>query len=440
MASFAYIPKEQINNLPKTTGIYALAKDNEILYIGKAIDLRSRVKNHFQQPSYRDALFITKINRIGILETRSEIEALFLESQLIKKLQPDYNVVWRDDKNYFYAGITKEEFPRVFITHQPDGYLRKKAMYIGPFMEGRALRKALRLLRRVFPYYTGSESNRLLAPHGQKPCQYCHIELCPGPNPDKKIYRQNIKKLLAVLQGKKNSVLRNIEQEMKEAAKKQEFERAAELREQFFSLRRIIEHASLFTPHPVRDETSYAIVKEELKAIFQKKSPITRIEAYDISNIQGNNATGSMPVFIDGNPAKSEYRKFKVRLNKGKPNDFAMMKEVIFRRLNHPEWTYPDLIIIDGGKGQLSVALEALTNYKLQITNSKTQIKKIEQIYVAALAKQRNELFLPGHKDSILLSSLQAPTRNLLMHIRDEAHRFAITYHRLLRKKSLLHK
>ncbi len=449
-----------MDNLPKTTGIYALAKDSEILYIGKAINLRSRVKNHFSQPSYRDDLFISKINRIGIIETHSEIEALFLESQLIKKHQPDYNVVWRDDKKYFYAGVTLEEFPRIFITHQPSLALNsamstkpRAARYVGPFMEGRALKKVLRLLRRVFPYYamSGKLAARTHFWHGPKPCQYCHIGLCPGPNPDKKIYRQNIKKLLEVLRGKKNPVLHSIEKEMKEASKKQEFERATELRDQFFSLRRVMEHASLFSPHPVHDETSYAIAEEELKAIFHRKFPIIRIEAYDISNIQGKSATGSMPVFIDGNPAKAEYRKFKVRFGQepasptslGGPNDFAMMKEVISRRLNHPEWQYPDLIIIDGGKGQLNAAMSAMRNFQFPISNgqqkfSKRDIQKIQDISIGALAKRQNELFLPGKKESILLSSLQAPSRNLIMHIRDEAHRFAITYHRLLRKKSLL--
>ena len=186
-----------MNNLPKTAGVYCFMEGKETIYIGKAINIQSRVKNHFQQPSYRDNLFMDKVDKIGYFETYSEIEALILEANLIKKNQPKFNVVWRDDKNYFYVAINSEKIPYVFITHQKN---YQKTEYIGPFVEGTALKKTLRFLRRAFPYYTTKK-------HPKTKCTYCHLGLCPGPNPDLTEYKRNIKKLILILKGKRNTVL-----------------------------------------------------------------------------------------------------------------------------------------------------------------------------------------------------------------------------------------
>ena len=193
MKRFIFLPKDNIDQIPRTPGVYALATANETIYIGKAFNLKERIKNHFQQPSYRDDLFISKVTKIGYLETVSDIDALLLESQYIKRFQPRFNVLWKDDKDYFYVGITtsttlrtsKEKLPRVFLTHQPS--LPKPSLvktklglgveYIGPFVEGKTIKKALRLLRRVFPYYSQKK-------HPKSLCLYCHLHLCPGPNPD----------------------------------------------------------------------------------------------------------------------------------------------------------------------------------------------------------------------------------------------------------------
>lgn len=209
---------------------------------------------------------------------------------------------------------------------------------------------------------------------------------------------------------------------MESTSKNEDFETAASLRDQMFAFERILSHASVLT---LEEKSIHQNAQGELRKILKIQTPIKRIEAYDISNIQGKEATGSMVVFLDGKPTNSEYRKFKIHIT-GKPDDYAMMQELVTRRLNHPEWKYPQLMIIDGGKGQLSSALKAMFKARLQ-----TSIK------VVAIAKRNNELFLPGKSHPLLLRNLPQNVSNLILHIRDEAHRFAISYHRKLRTKEL---
>ena len=447
---FQYVAKENIAEIPKTPGVYlfwALGQTRfgpaqskpELLYIGKAGNLRDRVKTHFTQPSYRDNLFMDQVGKIGFMETESEIEALLLESALIKEKNPKYNVMWRDDKSYFFVAITKEKLPRVFLAHQTSRektpntkYQILNTSYLGPFTDGKAVKRTLRSLRRVFPYYTKKHEKRL--------CQYCNLGLCPGPDPDKAKYKKDIKNLVAVLQGKKQSVLKKLQKEMAQASKNQQYEKAKELRDQIQDLEIVFSHARIFRPTdpdaPVG--VNWPAIEQYLQKILGTKKRISRVEAYDISNTQGKEATSSMPVFVNGVPAKDQYRKFKIRLG-DTPNDFAMLEETITRRLHHPEWNYPDLIIIDGGKGQLSAALRAIgkfqnPNDKLQ-TNPKSQVSKI---HLAAIAKKHNELFLPGKSAPLLLRDMPQPVSNFILHMRDEAHRFAISYHRLLRKKKII--
>ena len=436
---FGYVPISRINKIPSNAGVYVLKSSQEILYIGKAANLRDRVRNHFKQSSYRDNLFINQVSKIGYIETPTDIDALLLESELIKQYQPKYNVMWRDDKKYFYVAITKDTIPVVYLTHQPVPKLKVKSEklkvgFIGPFVDGKALKRTLRLLRRAFPYRTART-------HPKIPCSYCQLGLCPGFRPDANLYQKNLQKLTAVLQGKRISVLRALQKDMENAAQQQEFEMAARLRDQFFSLSRIFEHASLFSR---RDEglaeKNYSEAEKVLQNIFRTKKSFSRIEAYDISNIQGAQATGSMIVFADGVPARDLYRKFKIR-SAGKPNDFAMMQELVSRRLLHPEWGYPNLMIIDGGKPQLSAAMAAckiLRRSRESSTRSGQDAKY--KIQIAALAKRHNELFLRSVPEPLLLKNLPAVLRNLILHIRDEAHRFAISYHRILRRVDLLGK
>ncbi len=398
MGNFKFLSKEKITQLPKTSGVYSFKNKKTLLYIGKAANIKERVKNHFYQPSFRDNFFINEVSKIGYIKTDFEIEALILEASLIKKYQPKYNVIWKDDKNYFFVEITNDEFPRVLITHQT----KEKAEYIGPFVEGTSLKRTLTYLRKVFPHYTTKK-------HPKMSCLWCNLKLCPGPNPDKKEYRKNINNLISVLKGKSKTVLRLLKREMNRASASQNYEIAAQKRDRIRILERVISHSKIF-------EFGWQI-EPKLPPEWQFK----RIEAYDISNIQGKEATGSMVVFTQAEPDKSQYRKFKIKIS-GKPNDVAMMKEVLRRRLKHLEWPYPELILIDGGKAQLNAAKSIVKN----------------RTRVMAIAKKRNKLYTNRGTKPILLKSLPREVFNLILQLRDESHRFAQKYHHKLRDKALI--
>jgi excinuclease ABC subunit C len=433
------LPKNKIENLPKTSGVYFFFARKSFregglqnpIYIGKAINIKSRVKNHFNQPSYRDNLFIDRVDRIGFINTNSEIEALILEANLIKKYQPKYNVIWKDDKNYFYVAVAEnsQKIPYIYITHRHND----SAEYIGPFVEGQALKKTLRFLRRAFPYYTSAR-------HPKTKCTYCHLDLCPGPNPDFKNYKKNIKKLILILQGKRTAVIKSLRKEMKLASKENKFEEAGIIRDRIFALQQIMAHTHVISAEIISAEIISAEIipspagrgisaGKMLAKIIGADKPVSKIECYDVSNIQGKLATGSMVVFINGKPDKSQYKKFKIRM-KNEPNDIAMLKEILQRRFAHSEWPYPDAILIDGGKGQLNAALEIVKlNNSLKIGNWKLKI--------LAIAKGRQELFIEGRENPIPLKQLPQEIYNLVKQLDDEAHRFAITYHKKLRKKNL---
>jgi len=401
--------KQCMNTLPKTAGVYLFYEGSDLIYIGKAINIKDRAKNHFQQPSYRDNLFIEKVSRIDFINTNSEIEALVLEANLIKKHLPKFNVVWKDDKNYFYVCITKDERPVVFITHQKND---ARAKYIGPFIEGTPLKKTLKYLRRVFPFYTAAR-------HSARLCQWCHLDLCPGPNPNLLEYKKNLKKLTLILQGQRPRVLSDLKKEMESFSKAGKFEEAAKVRDKMLALERILEHTHVIEQN--LEARSWNLVEKQLQEIIGVKTPISKIECYDISNIQGKNAVGSMVVFVDGVPDKSQYRKFKIRM-KNEPNDIAMLSEIISRRLNNTQWPYPEVMLIDGGIAQLNIAIKA---------------KSGENIKIISIAKGKQELLIEG-KPKLPLKDLPQEIYNLVKHLDDEAHRFAITYHKKLRKRALL--
>ncbi len=448
MARFRYLNKNKISLLPRKPGVYLFKKGRDTLYIGKAGNIRERVRNHFQQPSFRDNLFISKVEKIGYLKTGSEIEALILEANLIKKYQPKFNVLWRDDKNYFFVGITKEEFPRVFITHQiktqnskvkSQNYsLKLKTLYMGPFVDGKALKQTLKVLRKVFPYRTCKKIPK-------KPCLWYQLNRCPAPcllnsrsarqipsfrAKIKKESLRNAKNLIKILQGKKSQVLKDLKKKMKLFSNSQEYEAAAKVRDKIEALKSILEHAKIFQGFLEKEIQNWQKAEKELKKILGIKGKITRIEGYDISNIQGKLATGAMVVFENGIPNKTEYRKFKIKIA-GKPNDILMLKEVLSRRFGHPEWNFPQLILIDGGRAQLNAGIKIKSQIsKLKTTTQKLKLKGIK---VLALAKRKNELYIESKNKPVLLKDLSQELSNLILQIRDEAHRFAISYHRKLR-------
>ena len=474
--------RKNIDRLPVTTGVYLFCKNKEIVYICKAINIKERVKNHFLQPTHKDAFFIKKITNIRFLSTNSEIEALLLEARLIKKYQPKFNSVWRDDKHYFYVaiasgrGLTRkltqnnaEIFPYIFITHQPRTLsviasiseaislktrlprrLRaarndeKKIKYIGPFVDGTSLKKTLKYLRKIFPFYTSPR-------HSKKNCTWCHLGLCPGPNSDIQAYKKNIKKLILILQGKRKTVLRALKREMQKLSDEKKFEGAANVRNRILALENIMAHANVIENSPeaknpfstnfhdrgnLWKNMYWQKTEKKLRELLQVKTPISKIECYDISNIQGKQAVGSMVVFIGGKPDKSQYKKFRIR-TENRPNDIAMLKEVLTRRLLHPEWGYPEIMLIDGGIAQLNVGITAKNNTRTNQT-AVGFVRDIKNIKIISMAKGKRELLIENQKIHIPLKNLSQEVYNLIVHLDDEAHRFAITYHKKLRKKELL--
>jgi len=428
-----WLKKENISQLPKTAGVYFFKRGREILYIGKAGNLKKRAKSHFENKGPKDAFLIKDTEKVGFLKTDSEIEALVLEAKLIKKYRPRHNVVWRDDKNYFFLAKTKEDFPLIFITHQPKK--NERIEYVGPFVDGRALKQSLKALRKIFPYRSCKRIPK-------RPCLWHQLQRCPAPcllfsfkseslkknflGQTKKISGQNAKNLFNILKGKKTLVLKGLRKKMKEFSEKAQFEKAAEARDQLFALKRVLAHSRVLADEFFQEKINYQEIEKELRKVLKAKKKILRIEGYDVSCFQGKEAVGSMAVFIEGIAEKSLFRRFKIK-TVAKANDPAMIKECLLRRFGHPEWDLPDMILIDGGKGQLSASLSAKKEALLKKT-----------IKLAALAKKENRLYIENKKGFVFLKDLPPDLGNLLLRIRDQAHSFGLSYHKKLREKKLL--
>lgn len=547
--------QETIKLVPEQPGCYLYYdKDGEIIYVGKAKNLKRRVYSYFhkQHESPKTTILVSQIEKLEYIITDSEVEALILESHLIKKHKPKYNILLKDDKKYPYFLITDEDFPRIQIVRKknlnPD-----KGRFYGPYTDIGAMYATLDFLKRLFPLKqckTPKFSNR--------PCLYYHIGKCLAPCQGKvtpEEYQKLIQQVELFLSGKQKELLKEIQAQMQKYSDEQQFEKAAKMRDSYLDLQKTLERQKVVYENTKLNEDIIAVLYEDgilaivimmiregrlidkkdftyfvdnidkteyfetffrdyytglklefpdkiiskdleeigqkelyqdwLKVLSGKKITINygngkykelydlaqknarnllenaklkkmaqirddfnevgsylaeklhlsnfpnRIECYDISHIQGTNTVASMVVFQNGLPKKSAYRKFKVRLTEGKPDDFLSMKEVLSRRLSRlgePKWEKPDLIIIDGGKGQLSSVMEIVENMGIKIGK--------DGIDFVSLAKREEEVFLPHQSKSILLPR-DSNALYLIQRIRDEAHRFAITFHRDLRSKDL---
>ncbi|MBI2626829.1 MAG: GIY-YIG nuclease family protein [Parcubacteria group bacterium] len=426
--------RPDFKQIPQSPGVYKFFKNRKLLYVGKALNLRNRVKSYFTSTQdSRIKLLVHEATRLDYQMVNSEIEALILESQLIKKLKPLFNIKLRDEKRYFYAAITKENFPKIYITHQVVELGKK---FIGPFTDGTALKTTLRLLRKIFPYCTCKQTHNVL-------CLNYHIGNCLGfcclkkkvSDLEKKTYRKNINAIKNILSGKKTALVKKLTKEMDNLAQNEKFEEAIELRQKIQKMERVFENAKIlrdanpeFIERQTHTNTTNSNALKELKSYLRLSHIPKRIEGYDIANIQGKFATGSMVVFTNGQPEKKEYKKFKIR-SKTTPDDIAMLKEVLERRFNHQEWPMPDLIILDGGKGQLNLAIKILKLFKF----------KIPIIALTKDAKHRGDhIFTSTKKSPIKLGDLPKETKNLILNIDSEAHRFAISYYRKLHRIRLI--
>ncbi len=406
--------KDRIQSLPDRPGVY-LFKDvkNHPVYIGKARAIRKRVRSHFRNfgESFSKAgAMLAEVRRIDFIETTDEAEALLLESSLVKEWNPKYNQELKDDKSYPFLKITAETYPRLLIvrSRKADG-----GKYFGPYTNVWLLRQAVEMLRKEFPLRTCKTLPK-------KVCLMYHIGQCQGPCEglqSRQEYLETVKELENFLEGRRDVLVRSLSRRMKEHSKAQEFEKAKVLYEQIKALS--------FVPPPKKLDNEKIL--KELKEALELPSIPRRIECFDISNISGKEAVGSMVVFIDGEPARSEYRRFRIRTVQG-IDDYLMMKEVIRRRYGRAleeKQSLTDLAVIDGGKGHLSVAKSVLDEIGLQA------------LPVISIAKQHEHLFKPGREAPYIFPQ-NSPFLELIRRLRDEAHRFAITYHRQLHKKESL--
>ena len=387
-------------NLPHKPGVYLFKnKQGEIIYVGKSIDLKTRVSS--PRNWHWDS--------VETIVVESELEALILEANLIKKYLPKFNIRLTDDKDYLYIKVTKEPFSKIITSRKHD--LENSLKYFGPFPSSQTVRETLKSLRKVFPWCASGPT--------QKPCFYYHLNLCLGACTGKitqKDYKKIINRFIKFMSGGKDSLIKELTREMSKLSKEQNFEEAAKIKKTLEGINYLTQpqRVNLYLENPNFLEDEKKLALQELQKVLNLSKIPNRIEGYDISNIQGREATGSMVVLTNGEIDKSQYRKFKIR-TENKPNDIGMMKEILERRLKN-DWPKPDLIIVDGGRGQANAI-----NLKIPIFG---------------LAKKMEWLYPP--KGKIIKLSRRNPALKLLQKLRDEAHRFAINYHRQLHQKAII--
>jgi excinuclease ABC subunit C len=471
--------KSKLESLPSSPGVYKMKNaEGEIIYIGKATSLQDRVSSYFSGPhDNRIEQMVGEIADIDYEVTPTVIEALILEANLIGKYQPKYNIKLKDNKSFLYLGITKEAFPRLILLRGAELQTKKNKTspnpsllrrggstslpltkgetegvkrFFGPYTSASSLRAALDIIRKIFPY-------RSCETLPKRPCLYYQIGRCPAPcvgKISKQEYNYAIRQIILFFEGKKNKIIKNLETKMKRLAEEEKFEEANQIKKQIFALEHIRDVAVIsrddanIPPAPfTKGERNNNTFVGERKGHHESVNWINvfgRIEGYDISNTSGEEAVGSMVVFEDGKPKKSDYRKFKIKTIEGS-NDVGMLKEVLSRRFSHLAaktdaplikggrgdlWPQPDLILIDGGRGQVNAAEEILKGYKLNIP-------------VVGIAKgidrKKDEFILEKFSSRTPeLERITANYANILKQVRNEAHRFAITFHRLRLKKKFL--
>jgi excinuclease ABC subunit C len=420
-------------NLPTAPGVYFYKRARRVLYVGKASNLKNRVSSYFHLSSNHSPAkqkLLADATSITYEETDSEIEALLLEAHYIKKLRPPYNVLLRDDKTFLSVVITDEEYPRILPTRK----IGSDGTYFGPFTDARAVKEALRVIRKLFPYRTNCVPFKASAkegvPNSRRGCLDSHLGLCPGVCSGRISaveYRKSIRRIKLFFEGKKRLVVSALKRERRQVAKKTDDEsrfRLQRIDQQLQWLEKVI-----VMTHILRYEEKAEGDVIELGRVLGLAKPPHRIEGYDISHVSGTLTTSSMVVFTDGNADKREYKKFKIRTVIGS-NDVASLKETFRRRFEHrpggtkEPWLMPDLVIVDGGRPQLSAALEVWRELHLTVP-------------LISLAKRYEEIFIPNQVSAMVLLRT-SPALHLVQRVRDEAHRFCKSYHTLLRRKKLL--
>lgn len=452
----------KLKTLPRSAGVYFhKSKSGEIIYVGKAAVLKNRVRQYFQSTRDMDIktrALVEEIDDTDWVETESELDALFLESEMVKRYMPRFNILLRDDKSQMFIRIDmKSEWPTVSFTRNPadDG-----AEYFGPYYNGFAIKKGLRYLRRVFPYYTKPPRD------GGRPDLDAHIGLSPRPEVSSLEYKNSLKRLIRYLEGGRKAITRELEKEMHQAAKLHDFETAAALRNKIGDIK-ALQQKIMFGDREFLDISKDKALSDLVLLFGLKKVP-ARIEGYDISHMGGTNVVASMVVFTNGVSDRASYRKFKTRIEQN--DDYYNMYETLLRRTsekNMKSWGVPDLILIDGGKGQLDAALKALEERSVKIPIISIA-KREEEVIIHAtrsnIATATLLQFIETPKDGIVVTrsgeylvvnlhpgqlnasshsknlrgssttTLYSDVTKLFQRIRDESHRFAVSYHTVLKR------
>jgi excinuclease ABC subunit C len=430
--------RKEIRTFPAGPGLYFM-KDSRgtVLYIGKAKNLRSRVASYFQaggdiisSRGPRIAEMLAKVKTVDFLETKNEVDACLQEARLIKDIRPPYNADLTDDKTFPYLEITvRDEYPGVYITRKP----QTNSRLFGPFANVGDLRKALVVLQKIFKFRTCrleiSESDDKR--HFFRPCILYSIKQCTAPCADyisKTDYRKIISDLIKFLNSKRTTVLKQLKKQMDETAASLNYEKAAMYRDRIRLIENLGKRGDVgedVQPEVFAIEPNQAL--EKLQQILESPNPIRVIEGFDIAHISGSETVGSLVRFIDGRPFKAGYRRYKIKTVSG-IDDYACLKEVLVRRFRHAaagEELWPDLVLVDGGIGQLHAAQDAFKELKVSPPKLASIAKREEIVYVAG-------------KDESLKLPATSPVRKLLQYVRDEAHRFAQYYHHILRRKKTL--
>jgi len=441
---------EKLKQLPSTPGVYFHKNTaGEIIYVGKAAVLKNRVRQYFQKSRTRDAkteALVSEINDTDWMEVESELEALFLEAEMVRRYMPKYNILLRDDKSLTYIRIDYDsDHPTVTTTRRP---LDDGARYFGPYFSAWSVRQALKYLRRVFPFATRK------MPGQKRATLHYHLGLDPGLEEGRTSineYRANLRRLMSYIEGKKDTIIKELEREMTRQSKEHNYEDAAKTRNRLYALKNLSKQV-VFSDKEFQDISKDHALNELVELLELDKFP-RRIEGYDISHMSGTDVVASMVVFTNGVSDKDEYRKFKTHIDHN--NDFYNMSETISRRLNMQStknaWKskLPDLVLIDGGKGQLDAAIKArdeagrnnlmfigLAKREEQIVIKKPNNKSSgSNVTVNDKALRKLAGYISETEDFILIN-LPHHTNliKLLQRIRDESHRFAVSYHSTLKR------
>lgn len=424
----------KLKTLPAAPGVYFHKNAaGEVIYVGKAAVLKNRVRQYFHNTlkDPKTAALVQEIADTDWIVVDTEMDALFLESEMIKRYMPKWNILLRDDKTVSYVRIDfKSEVPYVSFTRTPQD---DRATYIGPFYGKTPVEKALRILRKIFPYYDKPYT-------GQKTLN-TDLGLTPGIEIGKTTpqgYKKNLRKLRLYLEGGRHKLLRELEKQMHAAADAQDYETAAALRQQLYGLKEL-QKKIVFSDKEFMDISSDRALTE-LQHLLHLPQPPRRIEGYDISHQSGQDVVGSMVVFINGVSDRAEYRKFKLRRQQN--DDAASLQEVLTRRLKHTEWDYPDLIILDGGAPQVNAVRPLLEAHHIPFFGRDKSGDHTRNAAVQLLLPTPSQTSAPDRASAPNTTSLSLDPHShlakLIARIDDEAHRFAITYHTLLKRRRQL--